>query len=494
MRTRLGVLLAIGATLVAGCTRDPVIEKTRLGRLPLRYRTNSIAIAPDGWAYAVVATGPENDQVVSTAGVEPPHPLGLAISFLPKSHRFFYWVSPTREDKKVYRFVANGQVIPTDAVLPGPVAFSADGSRWVVTVLKPTETPGTVGAIELVANGETIGSYDDATAPSISPDGTHVAFLGARGKTVTLFVDGEPRQTFPQPTVPCAVEAAAAARHPDLPSRHAVRYLADGSLLVVTRDADGWGIYRDGTRIASYTLSTQDSTTDECRGASFLAVPSIRAAADSPDVYWWERIAGDAELWRVVRNGRPVDDVICDEPWRRHPPETSPDGRHVLYPCAVVKDRVQGGKEVYVVHDGRRHGPYQEVWGPAFSANGQHTSWAAAGIADKRPWGVYVDGERRADGFEMVWRPRVADDGTSVAWEAKFRPEGRGFLGIDDRVIGSFDEILWGPEFEAEGRVAWVIRRGRSLTRVSAPVALGGKPRRWFDVVAKPAPLPAPRS
>ncbi len=32
--------------------------------------------------------------------------------------------------------------------------------------------------------------------------------------------------------------------------------------------------------------------------------------------------------------------------------------------------------------------------------------------------------------------------------------------------------MLWGPEPEGPDRMAWVIRRGRTLTRVSVPIAV----------------------
>jgi hypothetical protein len=50
-------------------------------------------------------------------------------------------------------------------------------------------------------------------------------------------------------------------------------------------------------------------------------------------------------------------------------------------------------------------------------------------------------------------------------------------FGIDRRAIGSFDSVLWGPEFEGRDRVAWVLRRGHKLTRVTVPIAAGRKRR-----------------
>lgn len=489
-RARL-LLLAALLAMQGSCTREPPIEKTRIARLPPHYREGTIAIADDGQTYAVVATSPAGDQIVSSHGAEPVRFQALSFVFAPKSHRQFYWTCDKREGEEApCRLVANGAVVPMASVVPGKVFFSDDGARWAAVVLGKGAAAGEIGAIVLVVDGREVASHPDASAPALSPDQHHLAHLAVKDNRTTLFVDGVVRQVFDAPTQPCAAEAARQARPPDLLINHSVRYLADGSLLTVTRDADGWGIYRDATRLASYPLSQVDAGTAECRASAMLAPGTIRAAERAAAVFWWERIAGSADRWRVVRDGQPIDDVVCSEPWVQHPPEVSADARHVTYACA--QSTGQGPKDVFVVIDKQRYGPYRDVWGSALSPNGEHVAYGAATAAPQRPWGVYVDGQARVLGFDSVWRPRISDDGATVAWEAKQDTDRRGILGINDRAIGSFDEVLWGPQLEGDDRVAWVIRRGRQLTRLSVPIALGQPPRRSARVVIKPAPSPRP--
>jgi hypothetical protein len=93
--------------------------------------------------------------------------------------------------------------------------------------------------------------------------------------------------------------------------------------------------------------------------------------------------------------------------------------------------------------------------------------------------------------FASVWRPRISDDGKTLAWQAKHTEDGRGLLGIADRYVGTFDDVLWGPEFETDEhavvRVAWIIRRGRKITRLTVPLTVVDQPRRPTTVVHRDA-------
>jgi hypothetical protein len=132
---------------------------------------------------------------------------------------------------------------------------------------------------------------------------------------------------------------------------------------------------------------------------------------------------------------------------------------------------------VFLVKDGVRYGPYDNVWGIAPTKSGAHVAYGAARGTGERPWAIFVDGEARVDDFMATWRPRLSEDGATLAWEAMNDDAGRGFFGIDDHRLGSFDEVLWGPEFEPGDRVAWIVRRGRKITRISVPIAVVREPR-----------------
>jgi hypothetical protein len=196
-----------------------------------------------------------------------------------------------------------------------------------------------------------------------------------------------------------------------------------------------------------------------------VSAGSFTAAAKAPVAAWWERLAGAEERWRVVIDGKPVDDVVCSQAWQRQPPELSPDGRHVAYVCPV-REPVE---RVFVVADGRRYGPYWDAWAYVWSDDGAHLAYGAAEESPGSAWRYYVDGEARSAAVSSVWRPRLEPGTGRLAWEMKQHDRARGTIGFGRRAIASFDEVIAGPSFLRRGVVTWVIRRGRWLTRVDVP-------------------------
>lgn len=462
-------LLTIGA-LATGCRSDapPAFEKTHLARLPADYVPQTAVISESGTAWAFVRRAGTGERVVSSVGTGEVHGKCVGLAFAPKSDRLFYWTSDGTGAETRIGLVAEGTAMPTDFLATGQLGFSDDGARWFAAGVARGAEPDTLGDITLFVDGAEVARHRDVSMPGFSAAGGHVAFLTATDRRATLVVDGRPGRTFGPPTVSCGTTALASTRNPDLPLRHLAKYLSDGSLLLVTRDADGWGVYVDERRIASYPRSMLDAAPPECQTMPSMAPRSLRTATEAPAAVWWKRTAGDVEAWRVVRNGEPVDDVVCAENWRTHPPEPGRDGRRVVYPC-ITKDP-SGVPQVHLIDGPARYGPYVGVWGIARTTNDAHVAYGAEQATGDRPWAVYVDGVRRAGPFASVWRPRVSDDGAVVAWEATREKGGRGIFGIDDRPVGSFDEILWGPELEPE-RVAWIVRRGRKITRITVPLA-----------------------
>jgi hypothetical protein len=474
--------------LLAGCARDTPIEKTLVVKLPVGYVPGSLRLSEDGAAYAFIQDVQGGQRVVSSTGTSDTHSACVRLSFSPKTNRLFFWARDDRGPDKVFTLVADGKLIPTGYGAAGEVSFSEDGMHWSAVGAEPSTAIGQLGEISLLVDGGEVTRQRDMGLPAFSPDGAHVAFLARIENSVSLFIDGVARQGFGVPTAPCAAAALQSAPHPDVSLRHVVRYFANGSLLVMTRDADGWGVYHDGLRIASYAVSNVDRFDENCAHAGVLAPLSFRKAERAAAGFWWERVAGDAELWRVVRNGQPVDDVVCVEPWRRHPPEPSADGTHVVYGCRTRN--ADDTTSVFLVKDGARLGPYQDLWGIAPTKDGAHVAYGAAGAEQTRPWGMYVDGEKRFDGLTATWRPRVTDDGAFLAWEAKRDEESRGLFGINGRVIGSFDDVSWGPEFRDGDRVVWIVRRGKKITRISVPFAAAIKGTR-LRVATTGAPPPS---
>lgn len=467
-RARVATLLMVVA-LGSACQREPTVEKSLLVQLPPSYVEKSFTLSDDAKAWAFVTKTDEGQRVVSSAGTGDLHAFCTKLAFAPKTHKLFYWARDGSEEEPTISLIADGKQIATDFVTIGEMGFSPDGARWLAAGGARGPSAAELGEITLFVDGVATAHAKDMALPAFSRDGRHVAWLTSDEKRGSLFVDGELRRTFDISTGECAVAALHDAPRPDLPNRHVVQYLADGSVLVVTRDPDGWGVYRDGDRIAYYVRSSFDAGQGECGKMTAFAPRSLRIAEEAPVAYWWARDEGDTNVWRVVRNGKPVDDVTCTEPWRHQPPETSADGTHVVYPCAGkgnVDDDV-----VHLVKDGTHWGPYDDVWGIAPSKSFAHIAYGASRGPIPLPWSIYVDGVARVSNLLANWRPKVWDDDRStVAWEALLTDGGRGRFGIDDHHLGSFDDVYWGPEEEPGDRVAWVVRRGRKITRISVPL------------------------
>jgi len=120
-----------------------------------------------------------------------------------------------------------------------------------------------------------------------------------------------------------------------------------------------------------------------------------------------------------------------------------------------------------VVLDGRRFGPYADTWTLGLSLDGSQVAYGAAESLPVRSWRVYVNGIPRTPAEELTWRPRMSPDGQDVFWEGG--PErSRRWIGIDDRVITRFDDVMYGPEFPAPRTAVWVVRRGLGIWRIEA--------------------------
>jgi hypothetical protein len=330
------------------------------------------------------------------------------------------------------------------------------------------------GPVVVLADGVELGRYPDAAIPAFSPSGSLAYLVESEGSRIALIVDGQERRVYDPPRSKCAVAIKRNPVGPNLQPQFRLEYLADGSLLVLAQDEEGWAMYRDDTRVASYPAShgTTGSVPfgfgDPCANARAFAPSWLGIASGTPVVAWWERLEGSEDRWRVVVDGKPVDEHLCGRFWGGHPPELSADGRHVMYPCAPLGETAEGPGSLIL--DGREFGPYQGIWGQALSQDGRHVTYGASDGSPERPWSIYVDDKAIAGPFPGVWRPRLDPTAQHVAWQADGGGDQRGILGVDGRRVASFDDILWGPEFGPDGTASWVIRRGRKVTRLAVPV------------------------
>jgi hypothetical protein len=368
--------------------------------------------------------------------------------------------------------VVDAQVVAPGLARPAPVIFDATGTRWAVAGRAPSRDEGgktIAGAAVVLADGQVLGHYEDASRPVFSPDGKHLAYLVDDGQ-VKLIVDGGEQRRFAHPA-DAPPEITQADSSTGLTQQFRVAYLSDGTLMAVAPGGSGWVVYRDRQELASYTYSVAVPEAGVAvniagaAGAAAVLSRSLTTAAKAPVAAWWERLPGSEERWHVVRDGTP-DGVVCARYWKNDPPVLSSDGQHLAYPCYLhpeVED-----DQVMVVADGKRFGPYTNAWGLVFSDDGTHFAYAAADGAPPYDWSYYIDGKAHPLKFEQVWQPRFNDTGTHIAWEAQRGK--RPLLFVDGRNVGSFDEVLWGPVFSANDTVSWVVRRGRRLVRVETPL------------------------
>ncbi|MCW5889473.1 MAG: hypothetical protein KIT14_02870 [bacterium] len=476
---RAALLLAL--LLVGGCggcgdRLDLDASKETLVKLPGGWRRGTVAVADDGRTVAFVEDVDGGARVV--AGGAPGRRFAQVTNpqFAPKTHRLGYWATDSTQPPAEVGLVIDGQVIPTEANQPGTLVWSPDGTRWGAAVGLAEEVVDGVPhrrPTVILVDGRDMGRWIDTTPPAFSPDGRHVAWLAQIDDgRIAVVVDGVAREPFAKPEGRVSPGMTFKNVGPTLAPQHVLRWLADGTLLLLAPDRDGWTLSRDGTVLGVWRHVEWQTAGpihlafgDEFANAARIASIAVAVAAKAPVVAYWERLEGEKPQWRVMRDGKPVDDVICSRYWETQPPPTlSSDGRHIAYACAGP-DAMQR-PDVVVVVDGVRHGPYRNVYGIAVAEDASHGAWAATLDPEPSPtWHFFIDGKALRGDWAEAWRPRLDDPGEHLAWEAA-PARGRPALGIDGVSVSRFDGIFWGPVFTEPRRVGWVVRRGRRLVRL----------------------------
>jgi len=238
-----------------------------------------------------------------------------------------------------------------------------------------------------------------------------------------------------------------------------VKYLSDGSLLVLTQDKSGWTVYRGEKTLGSYLHnvwgggSLRIMTFSEQKEAAGILAFSLTAARDVPIAAWWERIAGKDDKWRVVKDGQPADNVLSTSFWDAQQPALSGDGMHVAYP-AYVKPQAGGEDAIFVITDGNRLGPYKHVWGVKLASKGERLVYAGSDGAKDRAWTFYSDGKPLGSKYDAVWAPEICPDGSHVVWLGT--REGRVYFALDGSEVASGEKKLWGPSLDRSGNL-WAV-------------------------------------
>jgi hypothetical protein len=462
----LAVALGLGAAPLPARS----ITRTHLVTLPKEAEKHTLYVSDDGTDCVYVVASPDGRRVVHGAATGPPFAEITAPRMAPGTTRVFYWGLDTSTGKRAIYLVADGPPLYAPIGRAGRLFFSPAGGHWAA--VGGTELPtGTdsyeAGPVQLWVDGNAVNAYPDMSSPSFTTDGGHLAYLVQNDAgQVVLFEDDRMRRAFDPPDRPTLGLSEHNSVGPSLSPRYQTAYLADGNLLTLSTDRDGWAVFRGTARLASYprTVAQTDALPGGGGDPSAAFIPgTLVTAAAAPVAVWWERLPGIAERWRVVRDGAPIDGLICPRPWDAAPPVLSADGRHIAYACHTATD--DGPQdEVYVFHDGTRYGPYANVWGIALSPDGRHVAFGAVNDTNGDPWFYVVDGRRGRPLFDKVFPPRFSADSQHVAWVGKRK--GRFVLFLDRHGCASSDDLIWPPTFDLGKGLSWAVIRGQRVSRV----------------------------
>ncbi len=466
-----GLVVALGL----GAAPAPAlsITRTHLVTLPREAEKHTLYVSDDGTDCVYVVASPEGRRVIHGSDTGPPFAEITTLRMAPGTKRVFYWGLDTSTGRRAISLVADGPPLAAPIARTGRFFFSPVGGRWAA--VGGTELPtGTdsyeAGPVQLWVDGTPVDAYPDMSFPSFSADGGHLAYLVENDAgQVTLLEDDRVRRAFDPPDQAAAGLKEHSSVGPTLSPRYQTAYLADGNLLTVSTDRDGWAIFRGTERLASYprTIVHNDSSPVTLgaggdSSAAFLPSSLVTAQA-APSAVWWERLPGAPERWRVVRDAEPIDGLVCPRPWDAAPPAISADGRHVAYACHTATDD-RPEDEVYVFHDGTRYGPYANVWGIALSPDGNHVAFGAVDDTNGAPWYYVVDGRRGRPLFDKVFPPRFSADSQHVTWVGK--RNGRFLLFLDRHGRASSDDLIWPPTFNLGKGLSWAVIRGQRVSRV----------------------------
>jgi hypothetical protein len=470
-----GLLGALAVVRTSPSAPEPLaLTKRTLARLPHKVKVTRLVTSDDGSRQASVQILPEGGCHVVDNGIASKayRECGQHVFFFSggKGQLFYDVVDEANQSW----LVVDGVPIAMAEPRGDGLAWSRNGGRrWAATGLAADRGGGDGADVVVATDGTVLGPWVDASRPTVRDDDGGVAVVVQHpDATLGLVVDGAERRRYPADATPCGLPPPPAA---ELPRHVQLRYLSDGRLVQVAPAPDGWAVYRDDEVLAAYPVHVPVAVSGrgsqepppECEQPPAVQVGSISVAERAPVAAWWERVAGktggDDLRWRVSRDGESAGPVLC-----RWPAEDTialtPDGRHVGFACAV------GGAgptaEVYAVLDGRRFGPYRQVWGVGISPDGSQLTYAAAAGGGATPWRVYRDGVPLSRSYWSIWPPRFSPDGRHVAWEALIDSGGRGVAGVDGDAVALFDGILSGPLFPAPNQVAWVALRGRRVVRL----------------------------
>lgn len=538
---------AVAVLIAVGCGGTPErlesgvrLRSESIGHLGSGYRAGSLIVSPDHRHFAWVDERGGRCRVVADR-VRGSYFVRCADpKYSPDGETLAFYAATERANPPKVRLVVNGT--PSDVVVgdEGPIVFGAKSGAWAAAApawIEPPKPPPapSAGAGPVATNaGATtgdgsaspaasaasapspvpseaaaepphrvvvfnqagvLGEHEDTTVPTVSADGRHVAYIAADEGRTALYVDGKIRREFGAPEVAHHPAIKLSKPGPNLEPETTVRYLSDGSLAGVALAEGGWTVFHDDDVWAAYPAlrmppesSFQIDSPDQ-RESSAIVAGSFTVAEDSPTACWWERLEGVNNRWRVLCNGKPVDEQVCEVQSPGVPISIAAKTGKVAYLCrstpSELTELANAPKNIWVVVNGEKHGPHRFVWGLSISEGGEHYGYAAADSSDE-PWFYVIDGRRHEGPWQQTFPPKFSPDGTVAVWAASAEEDGsRVDLVLRGNIVTRAEMIMKPPLFRGSGadmEVQWAVKRGRSVRRVIAS-GIGPTP-----IPAAPAP------
>lgn len=327
-----------------------------------------------------------------------------------------------------------------------------------------------MGPVIIIADGKEIGRYQDACIPSFSPDSKHLAYLAEDDTNdISLFVDGKKEKSYSKPEVKCSFVFNAYMIGPNMNILFSCKYLSDGRLLILTQDKNGWVVYKNSEVLETYLQNVwgggqlRTYKFGEYKTTQSIVAWSLTTAEESPTAIWWERLLGEEERWRIVKDGKPVDSIVCTDSWHSQRPVVSANGLHCGY-VAITKASSSESKDIHTIIDGKKYGPYDNIWGITFTNDGKHFAYLATEPNEKR-WSVFLDGKPLSSKYESGSAPILSYDGVHIAWK-EYR-ESKVAISMDGNELALEDKVVWGPRFEGTEKVSWIIIEDNRILRRS---------------------------
>ena len=466
------------AVMASLARKEPLVTEKIVGRLKQCYSSDSFELSGDLVSYAYVCGKQGNHQVVTDSSESPLTEYVHSVGFAPKTNILHYFsVQKNVDGALTTTLISGGREIPTNFKAPGgTIRFDRSGKRYAISGrrISDSDKKAESDGFQLLVDGADVGTFDNLSMPVFSANSDQYAFISsAKDETMTLWLNGKKTRDFDKPKVPASFIFVTQTMNPSLAGMAKVFLANDATISLLVRDDQGWSIFLNDKRLASYQTVFFGGPGGTIHHLKFegsdvapaIMANSVVATADAKTMYWWARSEGANAGWRLYRNGQPVDSREWKSFAQGYPPKISEDGWTYAY---VANSPERGKSNLNILHKDKQYGPYEFVWALALSPDGTSVAYAATdGLADpKMNRKAYVNGEPLGEFFTSLYGTTFASNGRNVAWNG--RREKLLYAVLDGKAISSGDEVLGGPEPTVDGAIKWLIRRDHDIVEVVA--------------------------